>query len=156
MGLCHTKEQRERREQKKRAPLHEGEFAIPNLAPGLRELVEKNDGAPAFGHLPPEDLPKGTRFVKYRIKLKDGYELRNAKNEKMAELYRELGSENKGVIVLKSQYFAQNEKLAQYRIIIYDTSGLTRSARNRGMKYSGVVQIKIMGGHWHRIDSLYR
>lgn len=113
MGLCYTKDQQERRERKKRAPLHEGEFAIPNLKPGLRELVEKNDGVPAFSHHPLNELPKGTRRIKYRIKLKDGYELRNAKNEKIADLHRVLRNENKGAIVLKScQPFARNERLA--------------------------------------------
>ena len=129
MGSANTKEMRQ---QKKVAPLHEGEFAIPGLVLELREMIEKNDGVVDIYKDPPsksaDDPP---RYVSYRIRLAGNYELWNGKNEKLADLHRDLGPEGKHTIALKSKMIVGKKETFRYVIRIHDS----HTAKKEGIRH---------------------
>lgn len=150
MGVCISKEEAERRERKKTAPLHEGEFAIPDLAPGLRELVEKNDGSPAFS--PYEDLE--AKRIKYRVRLKGGYALCDAKNVPRVHLHRN-PHETRTLLCFDGETEESGTK-RYWRVLVYDTSTITEPYRKKGISVTGVVLFRMHGSRWVRLDSLWR
>lgn len=105
------------------APLHEGEFAIRDLVPELREMIKKNDGVVEAKREPPpaasSDAPP--RYVSYRIRLTGNYELWDAHNEKLADMYRDLCSESKHTIALKSNTMVGARGPFRYVVRIHDS-----------------------------------
>jgi len=150
MGSANTKRHRE---QKRVAPLHKGEFAIPDLAPELREKIEKNDGmVDAFRDPPSTSDDAPPRYVSYRIRLTGNYELWNGKNQKLADLYRDLSIENKHIIALKSKTIFEKGRQFRYVIRILDS----HMVRKKGIRHDvhspaiGVAKIPVQpsNGGW--------
>lgn len=142
------------------APVHEGEHAIRDLAPGLRDLVPKNAGAPAFSAYPELHL----KLIKYRVKLvpdsgqgtAGGYELQTAAGRPLVPLERSLSEEGKTALVFRGKQEREGEEPTYWRVIIYDTSTLKASARARGHTIAGVVQVGVSPNSLCKVDCLYR
>lgn len=130
MGSANAKEMRE---QKEVAPLHEGEFAIPDLVPELREMIKRNDGVVEAKREPPPAASSDAapRYVNYRIRLTGNYELRDAQNEKLADLYRDLGPESKHTIALKSKMITGKKGSFRYVVRFHDSY----TAKKEGIRH---------------------